>query len=243
MFNKKIKLNGIDMPNFLMVTGCTHDITGSIEHDIIDIPGYKGVNIRSTKKNPRSIILDFKYKDSGFLSFEKKEEISNWIHSNNLKACKLELGWIPGSHYLVVPAGDTGLTDNIEIKSFSLEFILVNPCRIDNIEQVKTSSFIYEGTDSTYPILEIDAVSECNNIRLEFQNIIESGFIELNASFNKGNKIVIDCKKKSIKVNGKDNMPILSIDSDFPTVEKGLNTYRLTNGNYTLKIRYSNLYR
>ena len=240
---KTIKLNGIDMPNFLIVTGCSHDITGSIEHDLVDIPGYKGVNIRSTNKKPRSIVIDFKYRDSGFLTYDKKEIISEWIHSSNLKECKLEYSWITESHYLVVPNGDIGLTDNIKVKSFSLEFILVNPCRIDNLEQVQTSNFTYTGTESTYPIVEFDVSNACSNIKLNFSNALNSGFIELNASFNAGNKIIIDCKKKSIRVNGNINMPILSLDSDFPSVEKGNNDYSLVSGNATFRIRYNNMYR
>lgn len=243
VYNRSIWLNGIPMPDFLIVTGCSHDITGSIEHDIGDIPGYKGINIRSTKKNPRSIIIDFKYRDSGFLTYEKKEEISNWIHSNDLKECKLEYGWIPGSHYLVVPTGNTGLTDNVKIKNFSLEFLLVNPCRIENEEEVKTGNFTYIGTESTYPTLELDVTRACNKVKIEFKNKITSGFMELNTSFNQSEKIVIDCKKKSIKVNGKDSMPILSIDSDFPTVEKGFNKFNLIVGDVTFKIKYFNLYR
>ncbi|MBC5997977.1 hypothetical protein EAI30_13680 [Romboutsia ilealis] len=243
MLSKNIKLNGIDMPNFLIVTGCSHDITGTIEHDLVDIPGYKGVNIRSTKKNPRSIVIEFKYRDCGFLTFEKKEIISEWIHSSNLKECKLEYGWIPGSHYLVVPVGDTNLNDNVKIKSFSLEFCLVNPCRIENLEQVKTSNFTYTGTESTYPILEFDVSSSCDKIKLDFSNSSKNGFLELNTSFNSGDKIIIDCKKKSIKVNNKINMPILSLDSDFPTIEKGTNNYNLSSGSATFKVKYNNLYR
>ena len=245
MFKTKesIWLNEIPMPDFLIIAGCNHDITGSIEHDIVDIPGYKGINIRSTKKNPRSIVIDFKYRDSGFLTYEKKEKISSWIHSNNLKSCKLELSWIPGSYYLVVPNGDTGLDDKPKIKSFSLEFLLVNPCRIENEEVVKTSSFTYIGTESTYPSLELSIDSACSKIKLEFSNTLDSGFIELNASFNAGDKITINCQKKSIKVNGRDSMPILSIDSDFPKIETGWNDYRMTAGNATLKISYNNMYR
>ncbi|GAA0861700.1 phage distal tail protein [Paraclostridium tenue] len=238
-----IWLNDIPMPDFLIVTGCSHDITGSIEHDTADIPGSNGVIIRSTKKNPRSIIFDFKYRDSGFLTYENKEEISNWIHSSNLKECKLELSWIPGSYYLVVPSGDTNLNDSPKIKSFSLEFLLVNPCRIENVEEVKTSGFTYIGTESTYPNLEFSVERACSKIKLEFSNTLDSGFIELNTSFNAGDKIAIDCKKKSIKVNDVDNMPILSIDSDFPKVENGWNDYKLTEGNVTFKILYSNMYR
>lgn len=238
-----IKLNGISMPSFLKITGCTHDITGSIEHDIIVIPGSKGVNIRSTNKNPRSVSIDFKYKDDGFLTFDKKEIISNWLHSNNLKECKLEYSWLPGSYYLVVPTGPTLLTDNIKIKSFSLEFLLVEPCRVENIEQIKTSSFSYIGNESTYPIIELDVISACNKIKLNFSNATNIGFLELNSSFNAKDKVVIDCKKKSIRVNNKINMPILSLDSDFPTVEQGNNSYSISAGNVDFKVRYNNIYR
>lgn len=238
-----IWLNDIPMPDFLIVTGCSHDITGSIEHDTADIPGSNGVIIRSTKKNPRSITFDFKYRDSGFLTYENKEEISSWIHSNNLKSCKLELSWIPGSYYLVVPTGDTGLDDKPKIKSFSLEFLLVNPCRIETEEEVKTGSFKYIGTESTYPILTFSVKEACNKIKLEFSNDLDNGFIELNASFNVGNNITIDCKKKSIKVNGIDKMPILSIDSDFPKIETGWNYYNLTAGSVSFNISYNNMYR
>lgn len=238
-----IKLNSVAMPSFLKIAGCNHDITGSIEHDIVDIPGNKGINIRSTKKNPRSVIIDFKYRDSGFLTYANKEIISNWLHISNLKECKLEYSWLPGSHYIVVPTGNTELNDSLKLKSFSLEFILVNPCRIDNVEHVKTADFIYDGTESTYPILEFNVTSSCSNIKLNFSNSTEVGFIELNSSFNTGDIIVIDCKKKSIKVNNRISMPILSLDSDFPTVEIGDNNYRLVNGNVSFRIKYSNLYR
>lgn len=240
---RSIQLNETPMPNFLIVTGCSHDITGSIEHDIADVPGSNGVIIRSTKKNPRSITFDFKYRDSGFLTYENKEEISKWIHSNNLKPCKLELSWIPGSYYLVVPSGDTNLNDNVKIKSFSLEFLLVNPCRIETKEEVKSDSFTYIGTESTYPRLEFSVEKACSKIKLDFSNVLYSGFIELNTSFNAGDKIIIDCEKKSIKVNGVDNMPILSLDSDFPKIENGLNDYKLASGNVTFKILYNNMYR
>ena len=131
----------------------------------------------------------------------------------------------------------------MKIKSFSLEFLLVNPCRVENEEEVKTGNFTYIGTESTYPTLELDVTRACNKVKIEFQNKITSGFMELNTSFNQGEKIVIDWKKKSINVNGKDSMPILSIDSDFPTVEKGFNKFNLIVGNVTFKIKYFNLYR
>lgn len=239
----KIILNGLDMPDYLIITGVNHDITGNIEHDIVNIPGSKEINIRSTKKSPRSIIIDFKYRDSGFLTYEKKEEISNWIHSNNLKESKLEYSWILGSHYIVVPTGSTELTDSLRIKSFSLEFMLVNPCRIENKVRKVTGDFIYSGTESTYPNIEIQVKSSCNKIILNFSNDKTDGFIELNHSFNQGDKVNIDCKKKSVRVSGVINMPILSLDSDFPTIEKGINKYNISTENVKFNVIYNNLYR
>lgn len=244
MFNDAcILLDGIPMPDFLIVTGCSHDITGSIEHDIADTPGYSGVNIKGTKKNPRSIVIDFKYRDSGFLNYEKKEEISNWIHSNDLKESKLMFSWIPDSHYLVVPNNATSLTDSIKLKSFSIEFLMINPYRIDNRENIVGSNFFYMGTEKTYPMIYIDVINQCTKIKLIFENSEISSFLELNTNFKVGDKIVIDSKRKSIKVNDKYNMPILSLDSDFPIISKGKNNYIVTEGNIDLKIKYHNMYR
>lgn len=222
----KLFFNDLQLPAFVKVTG--------IEESLL--PTFDDENYRSIKVN-------FSVRRYRMLSVEQIEEFSTWLRGNNFEYSKLVLPGRTDSYYMAIVDNSVEITDGLRSGTGTIEF----KCYANRIEKsinkvtFSTSQTInYSGTVETYPTITLDINRECQEIELSFSNAKSTNHIKLVGHFNRGQKVIIDCKKKKVTVDGKLNMQILTLDSYFHQLDFGENRYRLLSGNCTISVSWQN---
>lgn len=218
--------NEFQLPSFVKVTGIEESLLPTFDDE-----------------NYRSIKVKFSVRRYRMLSVEQIEEFSTWLRGNNFEYSKLVLPGRTDSYYMAIVDNSVEITDGlrsgtgiIEFKCYANRF---DRC-IGRVTFTTSKTISYFGTVETYPTITLDISQECQEIELSFSNARSTNHIKLVSHFNRGQKIIIDCKKKKITVDDKLNMQILTLDSYFHQLDLGQNHYRLLSGNCTISVSWRN---
>lgn len=247
-----IEYDGVDMPNFITVTNIKTQVLPNIENKLLQAPRAIGAIDIGTNYGTKSIIISFRFKDNSLGFIEKSEAIAEWLRIDDLKARKLVLPSHPNSYYLAKPNNSIELDDNLLSAKGEIEFVCINPFRIDNnpvlikrsASSFRTNSefkFYYVGSAKTCPEIILKVEDICNNIKINFKNGKYDNYINLNGNFNAGDIIVVDINKSKVYLNNNLNMSLWGLDSKIHMLCKGLNTY-IINAPVSLSIKYYNKY-
>lgn len=247
-----IKYDNIEIPDFITIKNVRTQVLPNIENKLLQAPRAIGAIDVGTNYGTKSIIISFMFKDNSLGFIEKSEAIAEWLRVDDLKARKLVLPSHPNSYYLAKPNNSIELDDNLLSAKGEIEFICINPFRIDNnpvlinrsASSFRTNSefkFNYVGSAKTYPELILKVDSSCNNIKVNFKNSKYSNYINLNGEFNVGDIIRINLAEGKVYLNNQLKMSIWGLDSKMHALYKGLNVYSL-NAPVSLSIKYYNKY-
>lgn len=222
----KLFFNEIQLPSFVKVTGIEESLLPTFDDE-----------------NYRSIRVNFSVRRYRMLSVEQIKEFSIWLRGNNLEYSKLVLPGRQGSYYMAIVDNSVDITDGLRSGTGTIEF----KCHANRVEKMinavtftEAQTIDYSGTISTYPTITLDINRECQEIELSFSNVQSTNHIKLVGHFNNGQKVIIDCKRKKITIDGKLNMQILTLDSYFHQLDLGENRYRLLSGNCAISVSWQN---
>lgn len=236
-----IKYDGVGIPNFVTITNIKTQVLPSIENKLFQAPRSIGAIDVGTNYGTKIITISFVFKDNSLGFIEKSEALASWLRVDDLKARKLVLPSHPNSYYLAKPNNSIELDDNITMAKGEIEFICLNPFRIDGNQTTQTNnSFNYKGSAKTDPILEIIVKNAANNIKVSVSNEGYNNYISLVGNFGAGDKLKVDLKNNKVYLNDNLNMSLWGLDSKAHKICKGNNNYSVSNGN--LIVRYNNCY-
>jgi predicted phage tail component-like protein len=236
-----IKYDGIEIPSFITITNIKTQVLPSIENKLLQAPRAMGAIDVGTNYGTKIITISIMFKDKSLGFIEKSEALASWLRVDDLKARKLVLPSHPNSYYLAKPNNSIELDDNITMAKGEIEFVCLNPFRIDEVQTLQDSNnFNYNGTAKTCPILDITATGATNNIEINISNELYNNYINLVGDFKVGDKVMIDLGKSKVYLNNELNMGIWGLDSKYHKICRGINTYSISNGD--LIIRYHNQY-
>ena len=236
-----IKYDGVEIPSFIRITNIKTQVLPNIENKLLQAPRAIGAIDVGTNYGTKVITISFMFKDKSLGFIEKSEAIASWLRIDDLKARKLVLPSHPNSYYLAKPNNFIELDDNVTMAKGEIEFICLNPFRIDETQTLQASnSFNYEGTAKTDSTLEITVANVTNNIKVNVTNELYDNYISLVGDFNVNDNIKVDLNSAKVYLNNNLDMSIWGLDSKPHKICRGLNTYSITNGD--LVVKYYNQY-
>ena len=236
-----IKYDGIKIPNFIKITNIKTQVLPSIENKLLQAPRAIGAIDVGTNYGTKIITISFIFKDNSLGFIEKSEALASWLRVDDLKARKLVLPSHPNSYYLAKPNNSIELDDNITMAKGEIEFICLNPFRINSSQTSQSSNtFTYNGTAKTDPVLDITVTSSASSIKVNIVNESYNNYINLVGSFKAGDNVKVDLKTNKVYLNNSLNMALWGLDSKPHKVCRGSNKYSISNGN--LVVKYYNHY-
>lgn len=236
-----IKYDGVEMPDFITITNIKTQVLPNIENKLLQAPRAIGAIDVGTNYGTKIITVSFMFKDKSLGFIEKSEALASWLRVDDLKARKLVLPSHPNSYYLAKPNNSIELDDNITMAKGEIEFICLNPFRIDTTQTLQSSNtFNYKGTAKTDPVLDITVTNNTDNIKVNISNELYNNYINLVGNFNAGDNVKVDLRNNKVYLNDKLNMNLWGLDSKTHKLCKGNNKYLILNGN--LVVKYYNHY-
>lgn len=247
-----IRYDGVEIPNFITITNVKTQVLPNIENKLLQAPRAIGAIDVGTNYGTKVITVSFIFRDNSLGFIEKSEALAEWLRVDDLKARKLVLPSHPNSYYLAKPNNSVELDDNITIAKGEIEFICLNPYRIDsnqtlinkdmsNLRSSNEIKFNYIGSAKAFPQIVLDVEGNCNSLKINFKNNIYDNYINLVGEFKAGDVVCVDLDRSKVYKNNNLDMSIWALDSRPHMLTKGLNAYRLE-GNATLSIKYFNKY-
>ena len=236
-----IKYDGVEIPSFITITNIKTQVLPNIENKLLQAPRAIGAIDVGTNYGTKVITISFMFKDNSLGFIEKSEALASWLRIDDLKARKLVLPSHPNSYYLAKPNNSIELDDNITMAKGEIEFICLNPFRIDESQTSQASnSFNYDGTAKTDATLEITVTRATNNVKINVANELYDNYISLVGDFKAGDNIKVDLNSAKVYLNDNLDMSIWGLDSKPHKICRGLNTYSITDGD--LVVKYYNQY-
>ena len=236
-----IKYDGIEIPSFITITNIKTQVLPSIENKLLQAPRAIGAIDVGTNYGTKVITISFMFKDKSLGFIEKSEALASWLRVDDLKARKLVLPSHPNSYYLAKPNNSIELDDNITMAKGEIEFICLNPFRIDEVQTLQSSNtFNYKGTAKANPVLDVTVTNNTDNIKVNISNELYNNYINLVGDFNTGDNVKVDLKNNKVYLNDKLDMSIWGLDSKPHKLCRGSNTYSISDGD--LVIKYYNHY-
>ena len=236
-----IKYDGVKIPDFVKIINIKTQVLPSIENKLLQAPRAIGAIDVGTNYGTKIITISFMFKDNSLGFIEKSEALAEWLRVDDLKARKLVLPSHPNSYYLAKPNNSIELDDNVTMAKGEIEFICLNPFRIDDTQTLQSNNtFNYKGTAKTDPVLDITVTNNTNNIKVNISNELYNNYINLVGNFNAGDNVKVDLSKGKVYLNDKLNMNLWGLDSKTHKLCKGNNKYLISNGN--LVVKYYNHY-
>ena len=236
-----IKYDGIEIPSFITITNIKTQVLPSIENKLLQAPRAIGAIDVGTNYGTKVITISFMFKDKSLGFIEKSEALASWLRVDDLKARKLVLPSHPNSYYLAKPNNSIELDDNITMAKGEIEFICLNPFRIDEVQTLQSSNtFNYKGTAKANPVLDVTVTNNTDNIKVNISNELYNNYINLVGDFNTGDNVKVDLKNNKVYLNDKLDMSIWGLDSKPHKLCRGSNTYSISDGD--LVVKYYNHY-
>ena len=234
----KIIFNNINIPDFVKIININTQILPDLDIDI-----QKGIGEYKTYINSmagKKITMDYKIKATGLVTSEKINIFAKWLKGENFGVGKLILPNMAQEYYIAQVVNSVEIKSQIRAGVGTIEFILINPYRIfEGLEFSGSGNLQYYGDGESKPILVISILQQCEEIKLNFNNVKYKNFIRLQGVFNKGQIITINIKNKCITLDNKVTMSLLTLDSDFHTLITGDNIYSFNENLMTLKVIYN----
>lgn len=229
-----ITFNGVAIPTFIKVNKVTTQALPDLENRTVKAPKLIGLYDMGTTLGGKKIRLDFTILNDGKYTTQDKQEImAEWLRGDNFKASRLVLPDFPNSYYMAKVNNNIEVSDNMYSANGTIEFIILNPNRIDSAQTTTylntlSKTVTYTGTAEVSPILNITIQAPTNTIQIDISNSKYNNFIKLfnpYGNFQANETLRVDMRTKKVLKNGLNAMTILTLDSNFHKLVKGENIY------------------
>lgn len=165
-----LKLNGIDIPSFVKVNKVEFSILPTIKNNTLSVRGRKGVYLFGQEIGERKISVDVTIHSLPNQVMLQTRDLAEWLYHE--EAVKLVIADEPEKYYMVVPDGDTNISEVVSIGQGKITFLCTEPFAygLDRVYEnntiVGTEPFYFDvdGTAETFPTIELSVKEDISNI-------------------------------------------------------------------------------
>lgn len=222
MFN--IVFNGKNLPDFVRVKAVSTTALPYVSHNILTLSGGSIID-GGTQTGSKIISVDFVIDTSkstvGTSVFQLTRELGLWLKGNRYALSELYISEAEGTYYLAKVNNSVDVQDAMFIGEGTIEFIVPSGygyTKRDIVATVSGSTLTtdYTGTIASYPIIEwTPTIDYSGNVTFRYD---ETGSVfSMTGLFKAGKKVVIDCAKKNVKIDGVVNMKVVQLSSKWFT--------------------------
>ena len=226
-----IYFNEVQIPTFIKVTNIDYSTLPVME-----------VTKESTTFGERVFSIDFIITDNKILTDAELTEFQNWLRGDNWNPSKLTLPRFKDVFFMAKVSNSVDIGDDMRMGGGNIEFICYDSQRFskmaDELIFSTSGTIVYTANTDCSPLIQFTVTQQCSTIKLEFYNKKYRNFIELNYGFKQNDVVLVDMKKKNVKVNGVIRMPILSWNSRFHKMTEGDNNYELVAGSANVVVSF-----
>lgn len=217
LHNNKFIYNGVNLSNVVVVESVTRPILPTIINEGLFIDGKAGQLLKRSVIDNKLIQVHIRILES---TKEERDvvlkKLKTALYSSTPK--KLELKDTNLYNYAQITS-TSDLNVDTGTRSVSLMFECYDPFDYGEVKQTPINSdFINEGGE-TVGVLKC-TTNATNLIRVKQRNKV---MLTIEHNVIAGNELVIDLEKELITLNGASIMKYLSLNSDFFTIDPGLN--------------------
>lgn len=234
-----VKFNKKDAPDFIRVTGINFPALPEIEHKETAVPRRygnidNGVNFGGKPITLTIMLVDEKVKNI----HDQSDELKLWLKGDNWKPSQLTFDEQPKQYLLARVVNNVEIDDLFIHGESSIEFYASDPTKYDVASYSVSSengavNIPYTGMEATPAVITVTIKEACNNLNIKHS---QSAFnIRLLGAFKAGSKVLIDCDRKVIKVDGTVTMKLLAFESRWIYLSEGTNTIAVTSENNPAK--------
>ena len=226
----KLMYNGVEVPNFVKVTGIDQYLLPEIEQYNSKIPSSYGNIDGGISYGSKvfvvhyMIIFDGEHNDSYYV-----DKMAAWLMGNNSKVSKFQMD-NSGEYYMARPTDAINMSDAILYGSGDITFVASNPRRYaasatnKTLNKTGNTTVNYTGLVPVCPVITVACPSGTTSVKIT--NTTTKDYILVSGTLN--GTLVIDCDKKFVSLKGVKDMSLLDIKSDWITLNKGDNIINVT---------------
>ena len=226
----KLMYNGVEVPNFVKVTGIDQYLLPEIEQYNSKIPSSYGNIDGGISYGSKvftvhyMIIFDGEHSDSYYV-----DKMAAWLIGNNSKVSKFQID-DSGEYYMARPTDAINMSDAILYGSGDITFVASNPRRYApnvmsrTLNKTGNTTVTYTGLVPVCPVFT--AVCSNGTTSVKITNTTTKDYVLVSGTLN--GTLVIDCDKKFVSLEGVKDMSLLDIKSDWITLSRGSNTISVT---------------
>jgi predicted phage tail component-like protein len=169
---KMISLNGVDIPSFVKVNKIDFSVLPPIENKFLKVRGKAGLYNLGQDVGQRVLTVGITVvaeKINGVMSASR--ELASWLH--NTEAVEMRFADEPDKHYLVLPDGETNLTEIVNVGQGELTFVCTEPYAYGDskefyVNPTTTEPFFVDvgGSTETFPEIEMKMNKDVSSICL-----------------------------------------------------------------------------
>lgn len=214
-----LKFNNVELPEFIRVVGRTISVLPPVSVVSTKLPNAVGQRFNRVELEPREYNFEIKVVPvEGCNLDEQMDQFQKWLIGNDFQPSPLVFKEQPNRYMNAVVTGNTDITDLFVAGEGAFTLRADNPLKYLEKSQStngKGSCTVnYSGTRKEQAVIEIALDKACKKV--EIVNSADSKkVVSLSADFKAGQKITVDCKKKLVKLNGKVDMNLLNLSSDW----------------------------
>lgn len=207
-----------------------------ISNSFTRISGKHGSVLSKMNFEPRIINAELLYIGKKVENpLEALHELAPMLYTDAPK--KLQSVMLPSRYYLAILNDSPRFERSNYAAKISLEFVAPDPFGFGKtfsfpIKSVDDNEINVSGTWSTHPYFELESTGG----ELSIENLTNGSVFVFRRNFASGTKIIIDCYKQKVLINGKIDMLDLGL-YEFPTLSLGTNFLSVKNA--TGKVKYT----
>ncbi len=225
--------DGTDLRDFFHI-GFDRSILPSVRVETIDISGRDGAVFQRASLEPLSIPAFFRWKRlQAYDIADRRRLVASLLYRE--KPCKLILPDEIDKYYMAIIEGSTALDSLSKNSKTYVTFTCPDPVaygRKVNTTMTTRSKGVVGGTYKTRPIFRC---TPATGSYYKITNVKTGEFVQVNASFDGTQALVIDCEQQKTTLNGV-NYPV-TFTSDYFCFEPGSYEVTANSGSATIEWR------
>lgn len=240
-----LNFNGVDVPSFVRIKRVEVSALPSLNINLKgNMGGFGSINGKTTFQEKYikaliSIIIPSNY------SLQKcARELAVWLKGNSFDLSPLIIKDDAEIRYMAKVSNSIDLSDLIYVGEGEIEFVVPSGCGESVKEKTANgtskASINYLGSQRAFPIIEITLGGTASVVTVT--NSKKGQSIFLNGAFNLGDKVLIDCDKHLVKVNGEVHMELIGITSKFLQLDYGTQDITCSVANSNTKVTFREKY-
>lgn len=214
-----LKFNNVELPEFIRVVGRSISVLPPVSVVSTKLPNSVGQRFNRIELQPREYKFDIKVVPvEGFNLDEQIDQFQKWLIGNEFQPSQLIFKEQQDRYMNVVVTGNTDITDLFIAGEGSFTLRADNPLKYllnkQNTSGKGAVTVNYSGTRKEQAVIEVTLDKACKKVEL-LNDSDSKRIISLSADFKAGQKLTIDCRRKLVKLNGKVDMNLLNLSSDW----------------------------